>query len=81
MISEFILKVGKKGEIYTTKEIRKALGIKPGGSVRAIIKESKLIIEPLPTVEELIKDEIVDLTPEEAEKISEEVQKEKGIYG
>ncbi len=81
MFSEVILKVGKKGEIYTTKEVRKAVGIKPGGSVRAVVKGSKLIIEPLPTVEDLIRDKIVELTPNEVEKISEELQKERGVYG
>lgn len=75
------MKVGKKGEIYTTKKAREATGIKPGGFVRAIIEGSRLIIEPLPTLEDLIKSVVVELTPEEAERISEEAQREIGVYG
>ncbi len=75
------MKVGNKGEIYTTKEIRERIGIKTGGRVRAIIKNNELIIKPLPSIEELIKKpRPIKLTPEEAEKISEEVQKEAGIW-
>jgi len=81
VISETILKVGRKGEIYTTKEIREAVGIKPGGIVRATVEGSKLVIEPIPSIEDLIKDKVIELTPDEAEKISEELQRERGIYG
>lgn len=79
--SEIILKVGNKGEIYTTKEIREKLGIKEGGLVRAVIDRDRLILEPIPPLEEIIKNGIVELTPEEAEKLSEEAQKEEGVYG
>jgi len=79
--SEIILKVGNKGEIYTTKEIREKLGIKEGGLVRAVIDGDRLILEPIPPLEEIIKNGIVELTPEEAEKLSEEAQKEEGVYG
>jgi len=76
-----ILKVEKKGEIYTSKEVREKVGIKEGGRVRAIVEKGKLIIEPIPTIEEVIKESIIELSPEEAEKLSEEIQKEEGIYG
>lgn len=74
-----ILRVGKKGEIYTTREIREKVGIKPGGRVRAIVEGGKLIIEPLPDIEDLIEDTLIKLSPEEAEKLSEEAQREAGI--
>ena len=80
-MSEYILKVGERGEIYTTKELRLITGIKRGGRVRAIVKDRKLIIEVLPTIEELLQQNIVELTPQEAEEISEEAQVEEGIYG
>jgi len=80
-MSEAILKVGKKGEIYTSKDIRESIGIKPGGMVRAIVKGRQLIIEPLPTIEELIRETVLELTPEEAERFSEQAQKEEGVYG
>ncbi len=80
-MSEILLKVGKKGEIYTTKEIRRALGIREGGVVRAKIEEGKLIVEPVPALEDMIRNPVIKSTPEEAERLSEEAQREKGIYG
>ena len=80
-MSEIILKVGKKGEIYTSKEMREKVGIRPGGYVRAMIKDSKLIIESLPTIEDLLNEAVIELSPEEAEEMSEEVQKEEDAYG
>jgi len=80
-MSEVVLKVGKKGEIYTSKELREKTGIRPGGLVRAVVEGRKLIIEPIPSVEDIIKEVVVELTPEEAEELSEEAQKEEGIYG
>ncbi|RLE93044.1 MAG: hypothetical protein DRN04_08480 [Thermoprotei archaeon] len=81
MQSEVILKVGKKGEIYTSKEVRRKVGIKEGGKVKAIVEKGRLIIEPIPTIEEVIKKHVIELSPEEAEKLSEEIQKEEEIYG
>ncbi|RLG78755.1 MAG: hypothetical protein DRO40_13550 [Thermoprotei archaeon] len=80
-MSEIVLKVGKKGEIYTTKEIRKKIGIKEGSSVVAYIIDGMLIIEPIPDINEKIKRCVIKLSPEEIERISEEAQIEEGIYG
>ena len=80
-MSEVVLKVGKKGEIYTSKELREKTGIRPGGLVKATIKGRKLIIEPIPGLEDLIKEAVVELTPKEAEQLSEDAQKEEGVYG
>jgi len=80
-MSEAVLKVGKKGEIYTSKELREKTGIRPGGLVKAIVEGRKLIIEPIPGIEDLVKEAVVELTPEEAERLSEEAQGEEGVYG
>ena len=80
-MSEIVLKVGKKGEIYTSKELREKTGIRPGGLVRAVVEGRKLIIESIPSIEDLVKEAVVELTPEEAERLSEEAQEEEGIYG
>ena len=80
-MSEVVLKVGKKGEIYTSKELREKTGIRPGGLVRAVVEGRKLIIEPIPSMEDIIKEVVMELTPEEADELSEEAQKEEGIYG
>ena len=38
--------MGKKGEIYTTQELRDKSGITPGGKVIATVVDGKLLIEP-----------------------------------
>jgi bifunctional DNA-binding transcriptional regulator/antitoxin component of YhaV-PrlF toxin-antitoxin module len=80
--SEVILKVGKKGEIFTSSEIRKRANIKEGGRVKADVVGNKLIIEAIPSIKELLqRPPIMKMTTKEFEKLSEEMQKEEGIYG
>ena len=80
-ISEFKLKVGKRGEIYTTAKLRKILNLKPGSTVIAkVIDERKVLIEVTPTTEDLLeRPKKVKLSVEEIEKLSAEAQKEVGI--
>jgi len=81
-LSEITLKVGKKGEIFTTKALRKRANIREGGKVTAKISKNKVIIEPVLSIEELLtRPPLGTLTPREAEKLSEQMQKEEGIYG
>ncbi|MCD6409788.1 MAG: AbrB/MazE/SpoVT family DNA-binding domain-containing protein [Candidatus Verstraetearchaeota archaeon] len=79
---EVVLRVGRKGEIYTTKELREKAGIRENGLVRAMVLEGKVVLEPIPTVEELLGEEaVVKVSPEEVERLSVEVQRERGVYG
>ena len=80
-MSDTILKVGKKGEIYTSKKLRERVGICEGGNVRAIIEGKKLVIEPIPSLEDMLLNPVVHISVEEAEKLSEEAQKEENAYG
>ncbi len=80
-MSEIILTVGNKGEIYTNSTLRKRVGIKKGGKVKAKVSDGKLIIEPMPSLEELINAPVVKIGVREAERLSEEAQKEAGAYG
>lgn len=75
VMSDEILKVGKKGEIYTSKEIRERIGIKANQKVRAIIEDGKMMIEPLPTLEDILRHPVFKITVKEAERISEEEQR------
>jgi bifunctional DNA-binding transcriptional regulator/antitoxin component of YhaV-PrlF toxin-antitoxin module len=75
--------MGKKGEIYTTKELRKKMGLKANQKLKAVLSRDgkKLVIETLPSLEEVLKRKpLFKITPEEAEKISEHEQKRHGIY-
>jgi bifunctional DNA-binding transcriptional regulator/antitoxin component of YhaV-PrlF toxin-antitoxin module len=80
-MSEATLFVGKRGEIYTDEKLRKAAGIKKGGRVRATVTKGKLIIEPLPSLEDLLKGPMVAISADEAERLSQDAQKEMGLYG
>ena len=80
-LSEVTLKVGKKGEIFTSAELRKKANIKEGGKVKARVVDNKLIIESIPSLEELLSQPVVRMTTKEVEELSEQAQKEEGIYG
>ncbi len=76
-----VLRVGKRGEIYTTSDIRAEVGIKKGGFVIAYVDGNKLVIRPLEPLEERIRKHILKLTPDDVEKLSEEVQEKAGMPG
>lgn len=73
------LRVGRRGEIYTTREIRERLGIREGGEVIAYLEGDRLVIKALTPLEEKIRRTVVTLDPGEAERLSEEAQAEEGI--
>lgn len=80
-MSETMLKVGSKGEIFTTEGLRRRAKIRKGGRVRATVAGTKLILEPLPSIEEILQNPVLKIRVDEAEKLSEEAQKEEGIHG
>ena len=80
-MSETILTVGKKGEIYTNDAVRRRVGIKKRGKVKAKVLKGRLVIEPIPSLQELISSPIVTISADKAEKLSEQAQKEQGAYG
>ena len=69
------LKVGSKGEVCTTKEIRKMLGIAGAREVIAVITEDCLLIKPSKSIIDLLRKRGVkiEITVEEFEKLSEEM--------
>ncbi len=75
-----VLRVGAKGEIYTTREIRERLGIREGGHVIAYVLGDMLIIKPLPSIEEKIRRVIIRIDPERIEELSVEAQREISLY-
>ncbi len=76
-----MLKVGKRGEIFTNKKLRSKAKIRAGGKVRAIIQDHKLIIEPIPSIEEILRNPVLTITTKRAEELSEEMQREEAVYG
>ena len=69
------LRVGKKGEIFTTKKIREALNIKPGSYVVGKVMGNKLVIMRIPELSELLDDYFVSVSWDYVESISEGTQR------
>lgn len=65
------LRVGKKGEIYTTNDVRQKTGIAAGGSVIAAVEGSRLVLEPKPTALDLLRKSRVKAKPLTPRQISE----------
>jgi bifunctional DNA-binding transcriptional regulator/antitoxin component of YhaV-PrlF toxin-antitoxin module len=58
--------VGSKGELFPPKKIRQQLGLKPYTKIIYKIENDRLIIETIPTLEEVINDPSqVEITLEE----------------
>jgi len=59
-------RVGSKGELFPPKEIREKLGLKPNTKVIYRVEEGRLIVEPIPSLEEVLKESPeVEITLEE----------------
>ena len=57
------LAVGSRGEIYTTKEIRRAVGIEPRRNVLAEVVEGRLVLKPEETATTLLEREELKVPP------------------
>ena len=79
LISEIIVKIGKKGEIYFPVKFRRALGLKPGDKVKIRVEKGRIVIEKKKDVLDLLGDYVFEIDIDEVEKISEEIQKEAGL--
>ena len=70
-------KLGKKGEIYTDKEIRKLVGLNPEDEIFIIAKPGLLIVKKIPTLNQILsKEPLASITIDEFERISESIQKD-----
>jgi len=73
------LKVGKRGEIYTTQKIRMKTGLTPGGRAIAIVEEKRLIVQPKQTALTLLEKPRMNpkpLSPEELSQLRRELAQE-----
>jgi bifunctional DNA-binding transcriptional regulator/antitoxin component of YhaV-PrlF toxin-antitoxin module len=76
MSETFEVKVGKRGEIYTTREMREKTGLIVGGKAVAKVDGGRLIIEPKPTALSLLgkpRVGVKPLTPEEMSRLRREL--------
>ncbi|MDI6691021.1 MAG: hypothetical protein QME50_04020 [Candidatus Bathyarchaeota archaeon] len=70
MSEKMELRVGKKGEIYTTHEVREKVGIMPGGKVLASIRGHELVVQPKLTALSLLEKPRINVEPLRLEELS-----------
>jgi len=69
-----ISRVGSKGELFPPKEIRERLGLKAHTKVIYKIEDGKLIVEPVPSIEEILREQpLVEITIQEFHKFRKEL--------
>jgi bifunctional DNA-binding transcriptional regulator/antitoxin component of YhaV-PrlF toxin-antitoxin module len=49
-------RVGSKGELFPPKEIRERLGLRPRVKVLYRVEGGRLLVEPIPSLEEVLKE-------------------------
>ncbi|MEM2897561.1 MAG: AbrB/MazE/SpoVT family DNA-binding domain-containing protein [Candidatus Bathyarchaeia archaeon] len=58
--------VGSKGEFFQPKEIREKLGLTPRTKVVYRVEGERLLVEPIPTIEEVLKESLsIEISLEE----------------
>ena len=53
-MSEYVLKVGKKGELYTPKKMRIKMHMKPGNEFIAIVKGDEVLLKRRKTMSDIL---------------------------
>jgi len=67
-------RVGSKGELFPPKEIREKLGLRARTKVIYRIEEGRLVIEPVPSLEEVLKEpSLLEVTLDEFHKLRKEL--------
>ena len=70
-------RVGSKGELFPPKEIRRRLGLKPHVKVIYKIEGGRLVVEPVPSLEEVLKEPpSIEITLEEFHGFRRELSRE-----
>ncbi|MHC1625273.1 MAG: AbrB/MazE/SpoVT family DNA-binding domain-containing protein [Methermicoccaceae archaeon] len=77
-MSEYVVKVGKKGELYTPKKLRLEMGLDPGSEFIAVVKGDELILRKRKTITSLLDEDAI-ATVSEKEVKKERRMLEKGL--
>ena len=71
--------VGSKGELFLPKKVREVLGLKPGMKVIYRVEGDKLIVEPIPRLEDVLsRKPVIEITLEEFQKFRRGLSNEVG---
>jgi AbrB family looped-hinge helix DNA binding protein len=76
----YVVKVGKKGELYTPKKLRLQLGLDPGSELIAQVKGEQIILRKRKTVISLLEEDTIAAVSEAEIKKGRELL-EKGLLG
>ena len=69
-------RVGSKGELFPPKEIREKLGLRAHVKVIYKIEEGRLVVEPVPNLEDVLKEPpSVEVTLEEFQRFRRELSR------
>ena len=69
-------RVGSKGEIFPPKQIRDRLGLRPHTRIRYEVKEGRLVVEAIPTLQEVLREPpAIETTVEELRSFRKELSK------
>jgi len=69
-------RVGSKGELFPPKEIRERLGLHAHTKVIYKIEQGRLVVEPVPSLEEVLKETpSIEITLEEFHKLRKELSR------
>lgn len=69
-------RVGSKGELFPPKNIREKLGLQPHTPVIYKIEDDRLIVEPIPSLQEVFNEpSAIEITLEEFHKHRKELSK------
>jgi len=76
-MSGYVVKVGKKGELYTPKKLRLQIGLEPGSEFIAVVKGDEVILRKRKTITNLLdEDAIATVSEEEVKKERRMLEKE-----
>jgi bifunctional DNA-binding transcriptional regulator/antitoxin component of YhaV-PrlF toxin-antitoxin module len=76
-MSEYVGKVGKKGELYMPEELRAEIGLNPGDDFLVTIGMEGLIVKKGKKISDLLMEEpIAKVTGKEMGEIRKELEKE-----
>ena len=69
----YVVKVGKKGELYTPKKLRSQIGLDPGSEFIAVLRGDEIILRKRKTIINLLEEDAIATISEK------EVKKERGM--
>jgi bifunctional DNA-binding transcriptional regulator/antitoxin component of YhaV-PrlF toxin-antitoxin module len=76
MVEAVESRVGSKGELFPPKKMREKLGLRPHTKVLYRIYNGRLVVEPVPSLEELMmRKPLVTITVEEFRSFREELSR------